>query len=128
RGPLLAIASLLIIPSLVVAVNTPSLYVSLGAFSVAAAANCACLAMLWALPLDLFPKQQVAVSSGIMLTCGSVAGILAPILMGIILDKTNSFNGSYYTFAVMSLISAVLAAWITSKEKKIKPVSSRQGA
>lgn len=117
RGPLLVLSFLLIIPALVVAVNTSSVYISLGAFSIAAAANYACITLMWALPLDLYPKEQVAAGSGIMLTFGSISGALAPILMGFILDQTNSFNMSYYTFAALSLIGAALAAWIVRREK-----------
>jgi len=60
------------------------------------------LGIVYAVPMELFPRNDVAKASGIMLGCGSFAGVLSPTLVGYIVQYTNSFNAAYYVFAVIS--------------------------
>lgn len=120
RTPLLIITSLIMLPAVFLAVNASSVIGALAAFSVATFADMAAIGMMWAIPMELFPKNRVAIASGFMLACGSLAGIISPIFMGYILDKTGSFNNAYYVFGIAALISALLAVPLYLKEKGVR--------
>lgn len=122
RTPLLLVTAVITVPATFIAVNTPSIQMSLVAFSIAAFCNFAAIALMWAIPMELVRKERVAASSGFMLAWGSFAGVLSPIIMGVILDKTSSFNSAYYIFASAALISAVLAIPLYLKEKAVRAV------
>lgn len=117
RTPILMVTALITVPATIIAVNTPTLKMSLIAFSIASFCNFAAIALMWTIPMELLPRNRVAASSGFMLTWGSFAGVLSPIIMGVILDKTSSFNNAYYIFASAALISAILAIPLYFKEK-----------
>lgn len=117
RTPLLIVTAVITLPATIIAVNTSSLHISLLAFSIAGFCDFAAIALMWAIPMELVRKERVAASSGFMLAWGSFAGVLSPIIMGAILDKTASFNSAYYMFASAALISAVLAIPLYYKEK-----------
>ncbi len=117
RTPLLIVTALITVPATIIAVNAPMLEMSLVAFSIAAFCNFAAIALMWTIPMELLPRDRVAASSGFMLAWGSFAGVLSPIIMGVILDKTSSFNNAYYIFASAALISAILAIPLYFKEK-----------
>ncbi|WP_347490257.1 MFS transporter [Desulfoscipio sp. XC116] len=125
RTPLLIVTSLITLPATVIAVNTSSIQLSLLAFSIAGFCDFAAIALMWAIPMELVRKERVAASSGFMLAWGSFAGVLSPIIMGVVLDKTSSFNSAYYMFASAALMSAILAIPLYLKEKSVRNASSR---
>jgi nitrate/nitrite transporter NarK len=59
-----------------------------------------------------------------MLGTGSFGGIIAPILIGYVLQTTNSFNIAYYIFAAIALIGGILSILIIKKEKEVKQLKS----
>lgn len=114
------VTALITVPATIIAFYTPTLKMSLVAFSIAAFCNFAAIALMWTIPMEL-----VAASSGFMLAWGSFAGVLSPIIMGVILDKTSSFNNAYYIFASAALISALLAIPLYFKEGRRGAPDSR---
>lgn len=118
RTPLLITVSLVTVPSVFFAVNASDMGVSLLGFCIAGFCDFAAIGLMWTLPMELFPRERVAVTSGFMLMWGSAAGILSPILMGILFQKTGSFNTAYYVFALAALFSAALAVPLYFREKR----------
>ncbi|EOY7726800.1 MFS transporter [Escherichia coli] len=60
--------------------------------------------MYWTFPPLLAPRSRVATVGGMMNMAGSVGGICIPLLVGLILDVTNSFNPVLYFFAGCSVL------------------------
>ena len=60
--------------------------------------------MYWTFPPLLAPRSRVATVGGMMNMAGSVWGICIPLLVGLILDVTNSFNPVLYFFAGCAVI------------------------
>ncbi|HGG2215819.1 TPA: MFS transporter [Escherichia coli] len=60
--------------------------------------------MYWTFPPLLAPRSRVATVGGMMNMAGSVGGICIPLLVGLILDVTNSFNPVLYFFAGCAVI------------------------
>lgn len=60
--------------------------------------------MYWTFPPLLASRSRVATVGGMMNMAGSVGGICIPLLVGLILDVTNSFNPVLYFFAGCAVI------------------------
>ncbi|HHQ5350022.1 TPA: MFS transporter [Escherichia coli] len=60
--------------------------------------------MYWTFPPLLAPRSRVATVGGMMNMAGSVGGICIPLLVGLILGVTNSFNPVLYFFAGCAVI------------------------
>ena len=60
--------------------------------------------MYWTFPPLLAPRSRVATVGGMMNMAGSVGGICIPLLVGLILDVTNSFNPVLCFFAGCAVI------------------------
>ncbi|MBE3588460.1 MAG: MFS transporter [Thermoanaerobacteraceae bacterium] len=128
RSPLLITVSIITVPFVFIAVNAAQLETSLIAFCLAAFFDFAGIGLMWALSLELFPKERVAAASGFMLMWGSAAGILSPIITGVILQNTGSFNHAYYAFAIAALFSAILAVGLLLREKELRNLKGLTGA
>ncbi|CCG86082.1 MFS transporter [Erwinia piriflorinigrans] len=62
---------------------------------------------VWAIPMDITPKH-VGIASGLMNAGSAVAGIISPILFGIIIDKTGDWSLPFYGSIVLLLFGIVL--------------------
>jgi len=105
-------------PFMALAVITPSLTLCIIYFSIALFFIMPCLAIATVVPMNLFHQEDVGKAHGIALTFSSIGGILAPYLVGIILEQTKSFNLAYYIFAGCSLIGGVCALMLHWKERQ----------
>ncbi|WP_433559668.1 MFS transporter [Pseudonocardia xinjiangensis] len=73
--------------------------------------------LYWAVPARLAAKQHVGRLSGAMNFSGNVAGILTPILVGVIVQATGSFVGVFIMFAVAGVLMAVPSVAIDYSRK-----------
>ena len=62
---------------------------------------------IWAVPMDITPKY-VGVASGLVNAGSAVAGILSPILFGVIIDKTGNWSLPFYGSVALLLVGIVL--------------------
>ncbi|WP_413733899.1 MFS transporter [Sodalis sp. RH21] len=53
------------------------------------------IAPIWAVPMDITPKY-VGIASGMMNAGSAIAGIISPILFGLIIDKTGNWSLPFY--------------------------------
>ncbi len=120
RAPWLMIALLAIVPSTAFAVHTPSIYGCLAGFSVALYFSFGIASVAWAYVMDTYPAADVPKVSGIMLSAGSFAGVVAPLLIGIILDKTGEFKHAYYAFSAIAAFCAFLCIFLIKKEVRAR--------
>jgi MFS transporter, ACS family, glucarate transporter len=63
--------------------------------------------LTWTLVGDMAPKELLGVTGGIFNTIGNIAGIVTPIVIGIILSKTQSFVASILLVGALSYIFIV---------------------
>jgi len=76
--------------------------------------------LTWSLVGDMAPKELIGLTSGIFNTFGNAAGIVTPIVIGYILDKTNSFSGALVFISIMLLIGALSYIFIVNKPERIE--------
>ncbi|EHI97570.1 major facilitator superfamily MFS_1 [Clostridium sp. DL-VIII] len=65
----------------------------------------------WTVISDTAPKKIVGVASGVFNGLGNLAGIIVPVIIGMIVDKTGSFSGALLFVGIHGVI-AVLSYWI----------------
>jgi MFS transporter, ACS family, glucarate transporter len=76
--------------------------------------------LTWALVGDMAPKELIGLSGGIFNTIGNTAGIITPIVIGFILNKTQSFSGALIFVAVILLMGAFSYIFIVNNPKRIE--------
>lgn len=64
--------------------------------------------MYWTFPPLLAPRSRVATVGGMMNMAGSVGGICIPLIVGLILDVTGSFDPVLYFFAGCAVIFIIM--------------------
>lgn len=65
----------------------------------------------WTVISDTAPKKIVGVASGVFNGLGNLAGVIVPVIIGYIVDKSGSFSGALLFVGVHGII-AVLSYWI----------------
>lgn len=60
--------------------------------------------LYWSFPALLAPKNKVGLVGGIMNMAGSLGGIIVPILVGFILQKTDNYDNVLFFFAGCSIV------------------------
>lgn len=68
--------------------------------------------------IDIGPRHA-GVILGMQATAGNAAGALSPIVAGLIVQKTGSFNGVFYLIAALLLVSVVIWNMLGSGERVI---------
>lgn len=119
RSPWLMAGFIIQVPCIIIAVNTPSLTISLVMFSIATFACWANNALFYAMAIDFF-HDKAGTAMGIILTVGSIASIIAPTLVGYVLDKTGSFTAPYYICALGVAICIILVIFIIFEERRVR--------
>jgi sugar phosphate permease len=105
------------VPLVLYAVLTPTLTVSLACFTLACFFAMASMGMMYTFIMEVFERANIAKVSGFMLGSGSIAGIIAPVLIGFVLEATNSFNYAYYIFAMVAFAGAAFSLPLIRAEK-----------
>ncbi len=65
----------------------------------------------WTVISDTAPKKIVGIASGVFNGLGNLAGIIVPIVIGILVDRSGSFNSALVFVGVHGVI-AVLSYWL----------------
>ena len=74
------------------------------------------IAPIWLVPMDVAPAYA-GTASGIINAGSAVAGIVSPVLFGLIIDRTGSWTAPFIGSVVLLLIGAVLAFAIRPEVK-----------
>lgn len=85
-----------------------------------------CFSPYWALPIDYSPGSPGLVS-GVLNTWGSVAGIVAPAVTGVLVTVTGSWNIALFVSAGSTILGAVVLA-VTSRAPRSSDTTVAQGA
>lgn len=62
----------------------------------------------WALPMDMLPSSVMGYSAGFINTGGQIAGVIAPIAIGALIQVTKDYHAGFVVMAVSAVISAAL--------------------
>jgi sugar phosphate permease len=80
----------------------------------------------WSLLMEMLPSRVMGYSSGFINTGGQIAGILAPIVIGALIQWTTHYYAGFIFMAISATISALLVATLPrtapSHPPKIAPV------
>lgn len=88
-------------------------------FAVAGIAYGALFALFPAVTADFFGVKNLGVNYGIIFTSWGIAGIVGPILGGMVADLTGTYSGSYIVAGVMLLLGALLVNLIKTPQKNV---------
>ncbi|MFC7393052.1 MFS transporter [Scopulibacillus cellulosilyticus] len=122
RIPVIVIGAVLAAPCAIWAMMSESITGSVTAFMLMAFFNGWAIAQTYTLPMEIFPdlKERAPTISAFYITCNSLAGILAPLVIGPIYDATKSFSAAFYIFGALNVIGGLLYLTAYKKEKKFK--------
>ncbi|WP_260287185.1 MFS transporter [Peribacillus aracenensis] len=119
KSPWLAFSLFAMAPTIAYAVITPSVIACLVSFSLASFFVGGAIGLVPAHLIDLFEVADVPKVHGLVLTGGSLAGVIAPILVGFVLQITDSFNYAYYVFSFLAFVGGLLGLALFYNEKKV---------
>ena len=77
-------------------------------------------ALGWAVMSDVAPKEATGLAGGLFNTCGNLAGIVMPIVIGYILKWTGSFEGALVYVGAHALIAVVAFLVIVGDIRRIE--------
>lgn len=122
RGNWLAACQFLSVPFTAYAVATPSTTMSLICFSLSLFFILGSMSIGSALIWELFDRADVAKAYGLLAAWMTAAGILAPWLLGFILEKTSSFTLAYYIFSCGAFVAGCIAIKLHARERHIRAI------
>ncbi len=101
------VVGLLIIPAAIVESATASIALLLAA----SVAGIGCGSLI-SFPKIFGPKEDVALWVGIMNAAGNVGGVLAPLVTGVVVQKTGSYVPAFLTVSFVLVVGIVAYTWI----------------
>jgi sugar phosphate permease len=75
----------------------------------------------WSLPMDLLPAKVMGYSTGFINTGGQIAGVIAPIIMGLLIQVTKHYEAGFVFMAISASVSAVLVAMLKDQGRGTMP-------
>lgn len=94
--------------ALIATVYVTNLYLSVTAMSLGYAFVMSILGPMWSVPAEIAGPKGAGIVSGFVNFIGNVGGILSPILMGVVLDRFDSFTPAIVIAAAVTLVCAIL--------------------
>ena len=77
-------------------------------------------ALGWAVMSDVAPNEATGLAGGLFNTCGNLAGIVMPIVIGYILQRTGSFEGALVYVGAHALLAVVSFLVIVGDIRRIE--------
>ena len=74
----------------------------------------------WTLITDVAPKHLVGLTGGLFNLCTNLAGIVTPIVIGIIVDRTGSFVGALAFISAVALLGVVSYVFILGDVRRVE--------
>jgi ACS family D-galactonate transporter-like MFS transporter len=102
------------------AVWVPQAWMALALLSLAYAGSTFAAANIWSLPADVAPAERhVASIGGIQNFASNFAGIIGPIMIGVLVDQTSSFAAPLLVISAVALLGAFSYTFIL---KRVEPL------
>ncbi len=99
---------------------TPGIWPVVLGFSLGNLGISAVPSAFYALPMDALPPERVGAALGLVNSVGMISGIVAPTLVGYIVDRTGSFGGGFMVI-VGSLVAAAILVWVAGERRILWP-------
>lgn len=78
---------------------------------------------------DLFGTKQLGAIHGYLLTSWSMAGVVGPMVVAYIRERTNNYDATFYFFAVLLLVALVVSVLMKRNVQELrKAIGQLQGA
>lgn len=77
---------------------------------------------------DIFGTKQIGAIHGYILTAWAMAGIVGPILLSFIYDRTNSYNITMVIFGIMFMIAFAISMWIRVDIRRLQKLQQENSA
>jgi MFS transporter, ACS family, D-galactonate transporter len=74
----------------------------------------------WTLIADVAPKEMIGLTGGLFNFCANLAGILTPLVVGIVVGATGSFYGALTYIGVLGLIGAVAYVFVVGPVERVR--------
>ncbi|MFZ2997454.1 MFS transporter [Sphingobium sp.] len=74
----------------------------------------------WTLISDVAPRQFIGLTGGVFNLCANLAGIVTPIVVGVIVGQTGSFYGALAFIGVLALVGAAAYIFIVGDVKRVE--------
>ncbi|MDR3564182.1 MAG: MFS transporter [Negativicutes bacterium] len=110
----------LIASSIVFAVYADSPTVAMAFLVVALVCESGASTVLWSVCAEIAPRNTSASVAGIMNTAGAVAGIVSPIVTGVLLKLTGNFQQAFLVASLMIVFAALSMWFIVGKVEQIE--------
>jgi nitrate/nitrite transporter NarK len=70
---------------------------------------------IWAVPMDIAP-DHTGTASGILNTGAAIAGIITPVVFGIIVDQTGNWTLPFVGSIVLQIVGAITTFWMRPEQ------------
>lgn len=67
---------------------------------------------IWGLPMNVMPKEIMGAASGFINMAGQIAGAIAPVFLGFLIQKTGNYYLAFMVLSGAPLIAGVIAATV----------------
>jgi MFS transporter, ACS family, D-galactonate transporter len=74
----------------------------------------------WTLITDVAPRKLIGLTGGVFNLCANLAGIVTPLVIGVIVGKTGSFVGALVYIAVVAIIGALSYIFIVGDVRRVE--------
>lgn len=74
----------------------------------------------WTLISDVAPKPMIGLTGGVFNFCANLAGIITPIVVGVVVGATGSFYGALAYIGVLALVGAAAYIFIVGEVKRVE--------
>lgn len=74
----------------------------------------------WTLITDVAPKNLIGLTGGVFNLCANLAGIVTPLVIGVIVGATGSFFGGLAYIAVVAVIGALSYIFIVGEVRRVE--------
>jgi ACS family D-galactonate transporter-like MFS transporter len=78
----------------------------------------------WTLLSEVAPVNMIGLTGGVFNLCTNLAGIVTPIVIGVIVQQTGSFYGGLAFITAMALVGALSYVFIVGEVERIPPYST----
>jgi ACS family D-galactonate transporter-like MFS transporter len=74
----------------------------------------------WTLITDVAPKRLIGLTGGVFNLCANLAGIVTPLVVGFVVQRTGSFEWGLGFIAVVALIGALSYIFLLGDVKRVE--------
>ncbi|HKV75160.1 MAG TPA: MFS transporter [Gemmatimonadales bacterium] len=117
----IAIAAAMVVLGLFGLALSSGLWAGVAAFALMAAGQCGLWGPFWTLPGEQIRGPALATAVAIINSIGNIGGFLGPWLMGVLRDRTASYEQGFLVLAAIQIVAVLLAAGLWRRGRVTVP-------